>query len=108
MRTLTYIATGADDGRTVLSLLRRELACSDSHISRLKKRDTGILLNQVRCYVTARVKAGDVLAVEIGDQVYWDGGYSGNPLIYPLIYQSRLCLRPSKILKTSIRFYLLC
>ena len=27
-------------------------------------------------------------AVEIGDQVYWDGGYSGNPLIYPLIYQT--------------------
>ena len=27
-------------------------------------------------------------AVEIEDQFYWDGGYSGNPLIYPLIYQT--------------------
>ncbi len=27
-------------------------------------------------------------AVEIKDQYYWDGGYSGNPLIYPLIYQT--------------------
>lgn len=27
-------------------------------------------------------------AVEIDDQYYWDGGYSGNPLIYPLIYQT--------------------
>ncbi len=67
MRTLIYAASEADDGRTVLSILRRELGCSDSHISRLKKREAGILLNQVRCYVTARVKAGDVLSVEIGD-----------------------------------------
>ncbi len=27
-------------------------------------------------------------AVEVGDQFYWDGGYSGNPLLYPLIYQT--------------------
>lgn len=27
-------------------------------------------------------------AVEIKDQYYWDGGYSGNPLLYPLIYQT--------------------
>ncbi len=67
LRTLTYTAGEADEGRTVLSLLRRELLCSDSHISRLKKREAGILLNHVRCYVTARVKAGDVLSIEIGD-----------------------------------------
>ena len=67
MRTLTYTANPADEGRTVLSLLRRELACSESHISRLKLRDEGILCNGVRCYVTARVKAGDILSVEIGD-----------------------------------------
>jgi RluA family pseudouridine synthase len=67
LRTLTYTATPADDGRTVLSILRRELACSESHISRLKRRDEGILLNGAHCYVTARVRAGDVLTVEIGD-----------------------------------------
>jgi len=67
LRTLTYTATPADDGRTVQSILRRELACSESHISRLKRREEGILLNGTRCYVTARVKAGDVLTVEIGD-----------------------------------------
>lgn len=80
MRTLTYTATQADDGRTVLSLLRRELLCSDSHISRLKKREEGILLNHVRCYVTARVQAGDVLSVEIGDQP--DGHIV--PMAFPL------------------------
>ena len=28
-------------------------------------------------------------AVQIGDDHYWDGGYSGNPAIYPLIYKTR-------------------
>ncbi|MEL7543568.1 MAG: patatin-like phospholipase family protein [Pseudomonadota bacterium] len=27
-------------------------------------------------------------AVEIGDEAYWDGGYMGNPPIYPLIYSA--------------------
>ncbi|NMM75673.1 patatin [Acidovorax sp. SRB_14] len=27
-------------------------------------------------------------AVEIGGEPYWDGGYSGNPALYPLIYQT--------------------
>jgi len=80
MRTLTYTATAADEGRTVQSILRRELACSESHISHLKRREEGILLHGVRCYVTARVKAGDLLTVEIGDLP--DGHIV--PMAYPL------------------------
>lgn len=64
----------------MLSLLKRELACSDSHISRLKRREAGILLEGRRCYVTARVKAGDVLTIEIGDLP--DGHIV--PMEYPL------------------------
>ncbi len=67
LRTLTYLATQADDARTVQSILLHTLDCSHSHISRLKRRETGILLNGVRCYVTARVNAGDQLTFEIGD-----------------------------------------
>ncbi len=80
MRTLTYPVKTDDEGRTVLSILRRELACSDSHISRLKRREEGILLDGMRCYVTARVSAGNVLAVEIGDLP--DGHIV--PMAYPL------------------------
>ena len=67
MRELSIRIDPAANGRTVLSLLRRELACSDAHISRLKRRETGIRLNGTRCYVTARVSTGDVLTIEIGD-----------------------------------------
>jgi len=80
VRTLTWTASPADEGRTVLSILRRELSCSDAHISRLKRRETGILLNGVRRCVTARVSAGDVLAAEIGDLP--DGHIV--PMAYPL------------------------
>ncbi|MEA4871063.1 MAG: RluA family pseudouridine synthase [Christensenella sp.] len=80
MRMLTKTIAEADDNRTVLSLLRREFACSDAHISRLKRREQGILLNGARCYVTARVRAGDELAVQIGDQP--DGHIV--PMAYPL------------------------
>ena len=64
----------------MLSILRRELSCSESHISRLKRREEGVLLSGTRCYVTARVKAGDVLTLEIGDLP--DGHIV--PMAYPL------------------------
>ena len=80
MRKLTYTAKQADEDRTVQSILRQELACSESHISRLKHREEGILRNGARCYVTARVSAGDMLTVEIGDLP--DGHIV--PMAYPL------------------------
>jgi NTE family protein len=30
-------------------------------------------------------------AVKIGDQHYWDGGYMGNPALYPLFYHTTSC-----------------
>ncbi|MEZ4628247.1 MAG: RluA family pseudouridine synthase [Eubacteriales bacterium] len=80
MRTLKRTIEPAADGRTVRSLLRQELACSDAHISRLKRREQGILLNGARCYVTARVRSGDELQIEIGDLP--DGHIV--PMAYPL------------------------
>ena len=67
MRTLTRTISEAEAGRTVESVLTTELALSKSLIRRLKRRETGILLNGARAYTTARVRAGDVLSAEIGD-----------------------------------------
>ena len=80
MRERSMTIDPAASGRTVLSLLRREFACSDAHISRLKRREAGIRLNGARCYVTARVNAGDELTIEIGDLP--DGHIV--PMAYPL------------------------
>jgi len=67
MRTRTLHIQPAQEGRTVESLLHRELAMSDSHIARLKRRPLGICLNGQRVYTNARVTAGDILVAEIGD-----------------------------------------
>jgi 23S rRNA pseudouridine1911/1915/1917 synthase len=68
MRVLTLSVDETQAGRTVKSLLKNELAASSAHISRLKRRACGILLNGKKSYVTARVSAGDVLSMEIGDR----------------------------------------
>lgn len=68
MRPLTLKIDDSAAGRTVKSLLKNELAASDAHISRLKRRENGILLNGAPCYVTARVAQGDLLEMEIGDE----------------------------------------
>ena len=80
MRPLTLKIDESTAGRTVKSLLGHELAASDAHISRLKRREGALLLNGVRCYVTARVQAGDALSMEIEDEP--DGHIV--PMAFPL------------------------
>ena len=80
MRPLTITIDESTAGRPVKSLLKNELAASDAHISRLKRRENGLLLNGARCYVTARVQVGDVLTMEIGDEP--DGHIM--PMAFPL------------------------
>ena len=67
MRTLSLTVSPEQAGRTVQSLLRRELRLPAGMISALKFRETGIVLNAARCRTTDRVRPGDVLTAEIGD-----------------------------------------
>jgi len=55
------------DGLTVKSVLKQQLQLSDSLISRLKRREEGIVLNGKRVYTNAKVTAGDAISAEIGD-----------------------------------------
>ena len=80
MRTLTLKIDESLSGQTVHRLLADRLCLSNSLIRRLKLRETGILLNGVRAFTTARVQAGDVLTAEIGD-----AGETGvRPMAMPL------------------------
>lgn len=80
MERLELTVTAAQAGRTVLSLLRRELAMADGRISSVKFRRDGLLLNGRQVRVTERVRAGDRLSVLIGDS----GQNSAVPLDLPL------------------------
>ncbi len=62
---------------------------------------TNVETGKVRIFERAEVTVDAVLAsaclpflfqtVQIDGAHYWDGGYIGNPAIYPLIYQSKSC-----------------
>ena len=67
MRPLTYKAKVSDSGLPVRHVLTEEFLMSSSHISRLKRRSGGILLNGEPCYVTAKLAPGDTVCALISD-----------------------------------------
>lgn len=67
MRRLEQRVERQFDGLTVKSVLQRQMQLSDSLISRLKRRENGIVLNGIKVYTNAKVMAEDVISVEIGD-----------------------------------------
>ena len=80
MDKLELTVAPAQAGRTIGSLLRRELSMADGLISALKFREDGILVNGRKARVTEHVKAGDVLSVRIADT----GRNKAAPLDLPL------------------------
>jgi len=68
MRTLTVTITEEMDGLTVKKVMRRHLLMAESLISRVKLREKGIMLNDVRVKTIAVVHTGDTLIVEVGDE----------------------------------------
>lgn len=81
MRTLTITVREEWAGRKVKSILKRELHMADILISRVKLRPSGITLNGKRVFTDAPVGAGDVLAVEVGDE---NGQNEAEPVCAPL------------------------
>ena len=68
MRRLTLTVTPEQAGRTVRSLLRRELRMADGAIARVKTVPDGICLNGAHARTVDRVAAGDTLTVRIDDK----------------------------------------
>ena len=68
MRRLTLTVTPEQAGRTVKSLLRRELHMADGAIARVKTVPDGICLNGAHARTVHRVAAGDTLTVRIDDK----------------------------------------
>ena len=81
MRRLTLTVTPEQAGRTVKSLLRRELHMADGAIARVKTVPDGICLNGVHACTVDRVAAGDVLTVRIDDK---RSGGKFTPVAVPL------------------------
>ena len=67
MRILTYRATEQDAGKRVETALMGRLQVSRGLLSRLKRREDGICVNGQRVYATYVLKAGDLIAADVGD-----------------------------------------
>ena len=80
MERLTLTVSGAQDGRTVLSLMRRELSMASGLVSSAKFRPDGVLLDGCRVHVTKRVRAGQTLSIDVSDR----GQNRAAPLDLPL------------------------
>lgn len=80
-RTLTLTVSPEQAGRTVKSLLRRNLGVSDGMLARLRRRPDGILCNGSPIRTIDRVQAGDTLAVQVGDTRQ---GFRFEPMDVPL------------------------
>lgn len=81
MRTLTVTVDEAWNGSTVKHLLRARLHMAEGFIARIKLRETGIVCNGARVFTNARLRTGDVLCVEIGDE---NGENTAPPIPEPL------------------------
>ena len=67
MEKLELVVAPEQAGRTVGSLMRRELHMAEGLISSVKFREGGVLLNGKPARVTERAAAGDVLTVRVAD-----------------------------------------
>ena len=67
MHPLFFTVPQELSGCTVQHILINVFSMSRSHISRLKRREGGILLNGEKCYSTARCSAGDTVSALISD-----------------------------------------
>ena len=87
MQSITMTITGAEEGRSVRSLLKNELQFSSHAISRLSRRETGILVNGVRAFTTAPLRAGDRLTVETGDPGRPEAAAAAADCPFPILYE---------------------
>ena len=65
MAALELVVDREQAGRTVKSLLKRELGLSTALMNRLKRAETGLMVNGVRVFTNAVLREGDRLTVDL-------------------------------------------
>lgn len=67
MRVLTVTISDSWSGKTVRTLLKHYFMLSSRAISRMSRREQGILINGSRAFTTAILQAGDNLSIDVSD-----------------------------------------
>ncbi|NIK76115.1 23S rRNA pseudouridine1911/1915/1917 synthase [Paenibacillus castaneae] len=71
-KPLIAIVSEAEHGKTVRTVLERQLGVSRKLLSQVKQTEHGLTVNEVRAYTTATVVAGDVIRVRMEREVSED------------------------------------
>jgi 23S rRNA pseudouridine1911/1915/1917 synthase len=82
---ITWTVTEAEDGWPLRRVLKDRLRLSRRLMSRLKRAERGITVNGVRQYTDCRVKAGDVVAIRMEEEVSED--ILPEPLPLDILYE---------------------
>jgi 23S rRNA pseudouridine1911/1915/1917 synthase len=86
-RILTLVVTAEMAGRTVGSLLERELGLAAGRVRSLKWRDGSIARNGARARTVDRVAVGDVITVDVGDPPGRGGVFAPADLPLRVLYE---------------------
>lgn len=83
-------------------ILERQIdfdALKKCHHTKLFINATNVRTNKIRVFTNREITVDAVMAsaclpqifqaVEIDGEAYWDGGYMGNPALYPLVYETK-------------------
>ncbi|MDQ8735925.1 RluA family pseudouridine synthase [Paenibacillus sp. LHD-38] len=71
-RPLVAVVRDAEHGKTVRTVLERQLGVSRKLLSQVKLTEHGLTVNEVRAYTTAPVAAGDIIRVRMEREVSED------------------------------------
>ena len=87
VRRLTLTVSPRQEGVQVDTLLRRVLGLSGTLVKRAKRTADGILLDGQPVWVTARVRAGQILSVAVGDPPGASGDIAPAPGPVDIVYE---------------------
>ena len=95
MAALELVVDREQAGRTVKSLLKRELGLSTALTNRLKRTETGFTVNGVRVFTNAVLREGDRLAVDL-DAAERTSGLTPAPMKLDVVYEDEYLLVVNK------------
>lgn len=95
MAALELVVDRGQAGRTVKSLLKRELGLSTALTNRLKRTETGLTVNGTRVFTTAVLREGDRLAVDL-DAAERTAGLAPAPMELDVVYEDEHLLVVNK------------
>lgn len=95
MAALELVVGREQAGRTVKSLLKRELGLSTALINRLKRTETGLTVNGIRAFTNAVLREGDRLAVDL-DAAERAAALAPVPMELDIVYEDAYLLVVNK------------